>query len=327
VTDDGAALAARLRERDVAAAPAVLNLLESTAPSDRAGAQALLRELSPAGGAGEAPGHVIGVTGPPGAGKSMLLAALLRHWRANRRTVAMLAVDPSSRLSGGALLGDRTRIDFDPADRGVFIRSTAAGPRLGGLSRATRTAAQALAYAFDIVVIETVGVGQAETEIADVADTIAVVVQPGGGDVLQFLKAGIMEIPDVLVVTKADLGPMAMRTAREVGAAVRALGSAATPVLAVSSLSPDSGVEQLVAAFDRHRAESDVPSRRAAARRAGALEDFAREHGDRGLRAVGGRRAAEQLLGEQDAGLDTVALVGALERRARLGEPSTSDAR
>jgi LAO/AO transport system kinase len=327
VSDDGAALAARLSGGDVAAAPAVLNLLESTAAGDRMNAQTLLRELSPAGGAGEAPGHVIGVTGPPGAGKSTLLAALLRHWRAAQRTVAMLAVDPSSRRSGGALLGDRTRIEFDPADRGVFIRSTAAGPRLGGLSRATRTAAQALAYAFDVVVIETVGVGQAETEIADVADTVAVVVQPGGGDVLQFLKAGIMEIPDVLVVSKADLGAVATRTAREVAAALRALGSAATPVLAVSSLAPESGVDELIGAFDRHRAESDVAARRTSARRAGALEDFAREHGERGLRALGGRHAAEQLLAEQDAGLDAAALIEALERDARLGDAREADAR
>ena len=122
----------------------------------------------------------------------------------------MLAVDPSSRRSGGSLLGDRARIDFDPADRGVLIRSTAAGERLGGLAWATRAAAHALAAAFDVVVIETVGVGQAETEVADVADTVAVVVQPGSGDVLQFLKSGIMEIPDVLVVTKADLGQLAL---------------------------------------------------------------------------------------------------------------------
>jgi LAO/AO transport system kinase len=327
VTEDGAALAARLSKRDVAAAPAVLNLLESSAPRDRERSQALLRELSPAAGAGEAPGHVIGVTGPPGAGKSMLLAALLRRWRAGQRTVAMLAVDPSSRRSGGALLGDRTRIEFDPADRGVFIRSTSAGPRLGGLSRATRAAAQALAYAFDVVVIETVGVGQAETEVADAADTVAVVVQPGGGDVLQFLKAGIMEIPDVLVVTKADLGALAMRTTREVSAALRALGSVATPVLAVSSLPPGSGIEELVAALDRHHAQSDLPARRATARRSGALEDFAREHGERGLRALGGRRPAERLLAEQDAGLDTVALVEALEQRAGLGEAAAGDAR
>ena len=120
--------------------------------------------------------------------------------------MAVLAVDPSSKRSGGALLGDRARIDADPADRGIFIRSMAAGERLGGLAPATRAAAQALAAAFDIVVIETVGVGQSETEVAEAADTVAVIVQPGSGDALQFLKAGIMEVPDVLVVTKADLG-------------------------------------------------------------------------------------------------------------------------
>ena len=151
----------------------------------------------------------------------------------------MLAVDPSSRRSGGALLGDRARIEFDPADRGVLIRSTAAGERLGGLARATRAAAQALAAAFDVVVIETVGVGQAETEIAEVADTVAVVVQPGGGDVLQFLKSGIMEIPDVLVVTKADLGQIATRTrARPRRGAALARIELDAAVLAVSSLPP-----------------------------------------------------------------------------------------
>jgi LAO/AO transport system kinase len=213
VSTRGAALGARLRARDLSAAPETLNLLESTTAADREQATLLLREVSPAVLGGEAPGHVIGVTGPPGAGKSTLLSALLGSWRGaapavdgRERTVAMLAVDPSSRRSGGALLGDRARIEFDPSDRGVFIRSTSAGERLGGLAWATRAAAHALAAAFDVVVIETVGVGQAETEVADVADTVAVVVQPGSGDVLQFLKSGIMEIPDVLVVTKADLG-------------------------------------------------------------------------------------------------------------------------
>src|SRR5439155_19912122 len=135
-----------------------------------------------------------------------------------------LAVDPTSRRSGGALLGYCARIEFDQADRGVLIRSTAAGERLGGIARPTRTAAEALAAAFDVVVIETVGVGQAETEIADVADTVAVVVQPGSGDVLQFLKAGIMEIPDLLVVTKSDLGTVAQRARRDLVSALRALG-------------------------------------------------------------------------------------------------------
>jgi len=316
VSDDGAALGTRLRERDLGAAPAALNLLESTVPADRRQSAKLLREISPATLGGEAGGHVIGVTGPPGAGKSTLLSALLAAWRAQERTVAILAVDPSSRRSGGSLLGDRARIAFDPADRGVLIRSTAAGERLGGLSWATAAAAHALAAAFDVVVIETVGVGQAETEVADVADTVVVVVQPGGGDVLQFLKAGIMEIPDVLVVTKVDIGEIALRTTRELSAALRSLGSDSTRVLAVSSLPPTSGIGELIAALQEHRLTIDLAERRLRARRASALSDFTHEHGERGLRALGGRRAAEQLLEAQDRTLDTAALVASLEQGA-----------
>ena len=313
----GAALGARLRERDLSAAPAALNLLESTSSADREQAALLLRELSPDALGGEAPAHVIGVTGPPGAGKSTLLSALLRAWRNEgppARTVAMLAVDPSSRRSGGSLLGDRARIDFDPSDRGVLIRSTAAGERLGGLARATRQSAHALAAAFDLVVIETVGVGQAETEVADVADTVAVIVQPGGGDVLQFLKSGIMEIPDVLVVTKADLGALATATRRDLSAALRSLGARDTPVLAVSSLPPPSGIAELASALEEHRARLDVAARRLSARRASALTEFVAEHGERGLRALGGRSAARELLSAQAPGLDVPALVAALEQ-------------
>ncbi|HTA15635.1 MAG TPA: GTP-binding protein [Solirubrobacteraceae bacterium] len=316
----GADLGTRLRERDLSAAPAALNLLESSTASDREQAAALLGEVSPAVLGGEAGGHIVGVTGPPGAGKSTLLSALLHEWRARERTVAMLAVDPSSRRSGGSLLGDRARIEFDPADRGVLIRSTAAGERLGGLAPATRSAAQALAAAFDVVVIETVGVGQAETEVADVADTVVVVVQPGSGDVLQFLKSGIMETPDVLVVTKADLGQIALASRRDLSAALRSLGSRqdnqATRVLAVSSLPPPQGVQELVAALEEHRAGLDLVGRRLRARRAGALLDFAEEHGGQGLRALGGRRAGERLLEQQDPGLDAQTLVGILERAA-----------
>ncbi len=310
----GAELGARLRERDLSAAPAALNLLESATAEDREQAAALLREVSPQALGGESPGHVIGITGPPGAGKSTLLSALLHAWRAQDRTVAMLAVDPSSRRSGGALLGDRARIEFDAADRGVLIRSTAAGERLGGLAWPTRAAAHALAAAFDVVVVETVGVGQAETEIVDVADTVAVVVQPGSGDALQFLKSGIMEIPDVLVVTKADLGQPATRTRRDLSASLRSLGSRSTPVLAVSSLPPPQGIEELLAALAAHRASLDLAERRLAARRAGALTDFIAEHGARGLRALGGRQAAVNLLSEQDPGLGVPALVAVLER-------------
>ncbi len=309
----GAALGKRLREHDLSAAPAALNLLESSTPADREQAAELLREASPAALGGEAPGHIVGVTGPPGAGKSTLLSALLHAWRASGKSVAMLAVDPSSKRSGGSLLGDRARIDFDPTDRAVLIRSTAAGERLGGLAPATRTAAQALAAAFDVVVIETVGVGQAETEVADVADTVVVVVQPGSGDVLQFLKSGIMETPDVLVVTKADLGQIALATRRDLSAALRSLGTKATRVLAVSSLPPPQGIDELVDALEEQRTSTDIAARRLRARRSGALLDFAAEHGERGLRALGGRHAAERLLEQQNAALDAQALVRMLE--------------
>ena len=319
MSSEGAALGARLRERDLSAAPATLNLLESTTSSDREQARALLAEVSPARLGAEAQGHVIGVTGPPGAGKSTLLSALLHAWREQGRSVAMLAVDPSSRRSGGSLLGDRARIEFDPADRGVLIRSTAAGERLGGLAWATRAAAHALAAAFDVVVVETVGVGQAETEIADVADTVAVVVQPGGGDVLQFLKAGIMEIPDVLVVTKADLGQIALSTRRDLSAALRSLGSNSARVLSVCSLPPPTGIEELIAALADHHATLDVPERRLRARRAGAISDFATEHGEQGMRRLGGRRGAEALLAEQPRGLEVPALLEILERKADTG--------
>ncbi|MDX6685592.1 MAG: GTPase [Baekduia sp.] len=312
---DGEALGARLRDGDVGAAPAVLNLVESRAERDRAAVAALLGAVSPAALGGEAGGHVVGVTGPPGAGKSTLLSELCRSWRALDRTVAVLAVDPSSKRSGGSLLGDRARIVFDPEDRGLFIRSTATGQRLGGLAPATRAAAQALAAAFDVVVIETVGVGQSETEVGEVADTVAVIVQPGSGDTLQFLKSGIMEIPDVLVVTKADLGDIAMRARRDLSAALRSAGSRDTKVVAVSSVSPVAGIDELVAALDDHRAGLDVGARRTAARRAGALADFVVEHGEQGLRRVGGRRAALAMLAAEDPGADVPTLLATLEGR------------
>jgi LAO/AO transport system kinase len=312
---EGAALGARLRDRDLGAAPAVLNLVESRAPRHREDVAVLLRAVSPAALGGEAHGHVVGVTGPPGAGKSSLLSELCRAWRGGGRSVAVLAVDPSSKRSGGALLGDRARIAFDPEDRALFIRSTAAGDRLGGLAPATRAAAQALAAAFDVVVIETVGVGQSETEVGEVADTVAVIVQPGSGDVLQFLKSGIMEIPDVLVITKADLGDLAQRARRDLSAALRSAGSRDTKVVAVSSISPATGIDELVEALDAHRATLDVGARRMAARRAGALADFLVEHGERGLREIGGRRAAVAALAEEDPGADAPTLLAALERR------------
>jgi len=241
VTSTATTLGAQLRAGDLGAAPAVLNLVENRAPEHRAEVAELMREVAPGRLGGEARAHVIGVTGPPGAGKSTLLSALVGAWRAQARSVAVLAVDPTSKRSGGALLGDRARIVHDPVDPAVFIRSTAAGDRLGGLAPATRAAAQALAAAFDIVVVETVGVGQSETDVAEVADSVAVIVQPGSGDALQFLKSGIMEIPDVLVVTKADLGVVAQRAVGDLQAALRSTGAGATAVVPVSSVPPPRG--------------------------------------------------------------------------------------
>jgi LAO/AO transport system kinase len=330
-TSDGAEVGRRLRDGDVSAAPAALNLLESRAPTDREQARALLREVSPQALGHEPAAHIIGVTGPPGAGKSTLLSALVRHLRehgygaAPVASQAIIAVDPSSRRSGGALLGDRVRIQLERPDPGVFIRSSAAGNRQGGLAWATRAAAEALAAAFEVVIVETIGAGQAETEVAEVADTVVVVVQPGGGDVLQFLKAGIMEIPDILVVTKADLGEIAVRTARELGAALHSFGSPneqeplLSSVVLVSSLLPPRGLDQLVAQLERRwqmlnaDGERGLTAHRLRSRRAGALTEFTLEHGERGLRALGGRRAAERFLADQDPGLGVSELLEKLE--------------
>jgi LAO/AO transport system kinase len=321
--DAAAGLAARLRDRDLTAAPATLNLLESRAEADRAAAERLLAALSPAALGGEAPGLVVGVTGPPGVGKSTLLSRLCAAWRAGGRTVAVLAVDPSSRRSGGALLGDRARIERAAGDDGLFIRSTAAGDRLGGLAPGTRAAAAALAVAFDVVVVETVGVGQSETDVADLADVVAVVVQPGSGDVLQFLKSGIMEIPDVLVVTKADHGRPADRARADLQSALRALGNEPAqrvPVIAVSSLAPPTGIDELITALDARRAALDLPAHRRRVRRRGALADVVAELGERGLRALGGRRAALAWLDGLDDALDAATLARRLRERADTRE-------
>jgi len=309
-TDPGE-LGRRLRDGDRSAAPPALNVIENR--SDRDATTRLLGEVSPSALGGEPQAHVIGITGPPGAGKSSLLSVLVAEWRARDDTVAALAVDPRRKRSGGSLLGDRARIEHDPRDDGVLIRSTAAGGRLGGLAAATREAAEALAPAFDVVVVETVGVGQSETDVEDVCDTVAVVVQPASGDVLQFLKAGIMEVPDLLVVTKADLGAVATRSRRDLIQALKAVGSPEVPVLAVSSAPPPTGIEELADALEAHRGRTDLTGRRVRARRGAALREFAAEHGERGLRDLGGRRAAERFLEDQDRGASVTDLLAVLE--------------
>ena len=151
-------------------------------------------------------GWRVGVTGPPGAGKSTLANALLEELRARGETVGVLAIDPSSPFSGGALLGDRIRMEERTADAGVFIRSMASRGSHGGLARAAVDACDAMdAFGFDRILIETVGVGQAEYDVVSAADTVVVVLCPGAGDGIQAMKAGILEVADVLVVNKADL--------------------------------------------------------------------------------------------------------------------------
>ncbi len=213
--------------------------------------------------------HVVGVTGPPGAGKSTLIDALLRHWRATALTVAVLAVDPSSKTSRGALLGDRVRMRTDPGDEGVFVRSLAARGRLGGLSDIAYPAAVLMRALYDRVIVESVGVGQSETDIATVADSVVLCIQPGSGDALQFMKAGILEIPDIAVVTKADMGGAASRALADLKGALQLAGrddAAWEPAcLAVSAANRD-GLAELAAALASHWAWLAQDSRCAATR-------------------------------------------------------------
>jgi len=196
--------------------------------------------------------HVIGLTGPPGVGKSTLAGALLKLLRASGRRVAVIAVDPSSRRSGGALLGDRSRIAADAEDAGIFVRSMAARDRLGGLAEESLAAMVLLRALYDVVILETVGVGQSETDVADCADTVVFCVQPGAGDALQFMKAGIVEIPHVVVVTKSDIGPAAARARADVEGALGLAQAGERPVEVMSlSAVMGEGIEALCDALDR----------------------------------------------------------------------------
>jgi len=169
--------------------------------NEREGAEQALAALFPHTGRA----WVIGVTGAPGTGKSTLVNEMTKHYRAQGKTVAILAIDPTSPFTGGALLGDRVRMRDLSGDSGVFIRSMATRGSLGGLARATRDAIRVLdAGGFDVVLVETVGAGQNEVDIVRAADTTVVVEAPGMGDEVQAIKAGILEIADVLVVNKAD---------------------------------------------------------------------------------------------------------------------------
>jgi LAO/AO transport system kinase len=190
-------LTKRLLDGDRRALARAISLVENDDPEG----WALVREVYPKTGKAQ----IVGFTGPPGVGKSTLIGRLIEHARARDRSVAVLSIDPSSPFTQGALLGDRIRLSDHFLDRGVFIRSMASRGSLGGLSEATLQAALLMdASGKDDVFLETVGVGQAEVDIIDHADTVVLVLMPGSGDSIQALKAGVMEIPDVIVVNKSD---------------------------------------------------------------------------------------------------------------------------
>lgn len=213
---------------------------------------------------------LIGVTGPPGVGKSTTTGALIAEYRKQGLRVAVLAVDPSSPVTGGALLGDRIRMQEHALDEGVFIRSMSSRGQLGGLSSATQAAAKVLdAVGFDVIIVETVGVGQSEVDVVNAVDTVVLVLAPGAGDGVQAAKAGILEIADVYVVNKADRDG-AEGVVRELRSMI-GLGSQAqaawTPEIVTTTATTGQGLSDLVSAIAKHH-------------------DWAVSSGDRALRSV-----------------------------------------
>ena len=284
----------------------LLTRIENGDPSVRP----LLPELFSAGRGA----HVVGITGPPGSGKSTLVNALITEWRTRGHRVGILAVDPSSPYTRGAILGDRIRMMEHAADRDVFMRSMASRGELGGLAATTWIAAAALdAAGYDPVVIETVGAGQSEVEVARLAETTVVVEVPEMGDEVQAIKAGLLEVADIIAVNKGDR-PGADRAARQLRAMLSTAGGRVErkppPVLMTTATTAD-GVVALVDAIEAHRliARNPIEARERAAsqvRRALANEAATRAEArpawEETLRAVADREldpitAAERLLG------------------------------
>jgi LAO/AO transport system kinase len=252
-------LAKRLLEGDRRALARAISLVENDTPEG----WALVREVYPKTGKAQ----IVGFTGPPGVGKSTLIGRLIEQARTNDRQIAVLSIDPSSPFTQGALLGDRIRLSDHFLDRGVFIRSMASRGSLGGLSEATLQAALLMdASGKDDVFLETVGVGQADVDIIDHADTVVLVLMPGSGDSIQAMKAGVMEIPDVIVVNKSD-HPLTDTMVREIRG-VLSLGPQEgwrVPIVKTEA-SRGEGIEELAAKIGEHhdhiREEGTLAERR-----------------------------------------------------------------
>ena len=305
-TDVGT-LVSRAREGDARSVARLISLVEDASP--------LLREVAAALAPHTGRARVLGLTGPPGVGKSTTTTALVRAFRQAGQRVGVLAVDPSSPFSGGALLGDRVRMQDHAGDPGVYIRSMASRGHLGGLAWATPQALRVLdAAGCDVVLVETVGVGQSELEVASLADTTLVLLAPGMGDGIQAAKAGILEVADVFVVNKADRDG-ADQTVRDLRAMLSlggrhtAAGAWRPPIVkTVASRDVDSGVEDVVAAIGTHAdwlSSSAEGRRRRVARAAREVEAIAlaglRERlGDVHGSAALGSLAEQVVAGETD---------------------------
>jgi LAO/AO transport system kinase len=219
------------------------------------------------------PARVIGLTGAPGAGKSTVTGALVAGFLARGATVAVLAIDPSSPFSGGALLGDRVRMQGHATEPGVFIRSMGSRGRLGGLSAAAPQAIRILqAAGYRVILVETVGVGQAEVEIASAADTTVVLVVPGMGDSVQAAKAGVLEVADVLVVNKADR-PDTQAAVRDLRAMVALAPAGWRPPIVTTVATANEGIDDLLVELDRHNAWLDESGERTRRRLARARDE------------------------------------------------------
>ncbi len=261
-------LVGRARDGDPRAVARLISLVEDGAEGS-AELRTIMQSIAPLAGRA----RVLGLTGAPGVGKSTTTSALVRAYRQAGKRVGVLAIDPSSPFTGGALLGDRVRMQDHATDSGVFIRSMATRGHLGGLASATPQALRVLdAAGFDLIMIETVGVGQAEVEIASLADTTLVIVAPGMGDAIQAAKAGILEIADVFVVNKADRdgAQQAVRDLRNMTALGDWDAGAWKPPIVSTVAVRDEGIADLVGKLDGHAGWLDSSGERARRRQARA---------------------------------------------------------